>query len=403
MDDAFSHQLSMTILMTPDMANFSGNVHGGTILKYLDQVAYACASRYAGHYVVTLSVDQVVFREPIHVGELVTFLAAVNFTGRTSMEIGIKVVTEDIRKKLVRHTNSCYFTMVAVDEHGVPAEVPPLNPGTLEEKQRFVAARLRRELRQEMERRHAEIKRETTGRGPTPSAGALPSRGMPAEPDPRHLDETILLAQDMAMKPSFLRRTWQRFLRRLGRSGSGLSGRDAGGRRGALAARHALERQPLLRPETATVVASALLGQLVMDAGGTVIRAEARGAEQHVPDREQRGEVVAAGRTRRRGVVGDGMVMPVKARADQQAFADGAEMQAQVGVREALRQLVIATTATNCAGGTPTSCDTNTTTTSRSMSSSRWLRSSLQIVIWRWLWCTACSDQSQPKRCWARW
>ncbi|WZB62910.1 acyl-CoA thioesterase [Achromobacter xylosoxidans] len=162
MDDAFSHQLSMTILMTPDMANFSGNVHGGTILKYLDQVAYACASRYAGHYVVTLSVDQVVFREPIHVGELVTFLAAVNFTYRTSMEIGIKVVTEDIRKKLVRHTNSCYFTMVAVDEHGVPAEVPPLNPGTLEEKQRFVAARLRRELRQEMERRHGEIKRETT-------------------------------------------------------------------------------------------------------------------------------------------------------------------------------------------------------------------------------------------------
>ena len=104
-------------------------------------MAYACASRYAGHYVVTLSVDQVVFREPIHVGELVTFLAAVNFTGRTSMEIGIKVVTEDIRKKLVRHTNNCYFTMVAVDEHGVPAEVPPLNPGTLEEKQRFVAAR----------------------------------------------------------------------------------------------------------------------------------------------------------------------------------------------------------------------------------------------------------------------
>jgi acyl-CoA hydrolase len=162
MDDAFSHQLSMTILMTPDMANFSGNVHGGTILKYLDQVAYACASRYAGQYVVTLSVDQVVFREPIHVGELVTFLAAVNYTGRTSMEIGIKVVTEDIRKKLVRHTNSCYFTMVAVDDQGAPTAVPPLAPRTLEEKQRLEAARLRRELRQEMERRHGEIKRETT-------------------------------------------------------------------------------------------------------------------------------------------------------------------------------------------------------------------------------------------------
>ena len=84
-------QLSMTVLMTPDMANFSGNVHGGTLLKYLDEVAYACASRYAGRYVVTLSVDQVIFREPIHVGELVTFLASVNYTGNTSMEVGIKI------------------------------------------------------------------------------------------------------------------------------------------------------------------------------------------------------------------------------------------------------------------------------------------------------------------------
>ena len=65
-------QLTMTVLMTPDMANFSGNVHGGTLLKYLDEVAYACASRYAGTYVVTMSVDQVIFREPVHVGELVT-------------------------------------------------------------------------------------------------------------------------------------------------------------------------------------------------------------------------------------------------------------------------------------------------------------------------------------------
>ena len=75
-----NNQLSMIVLMTPDMANFSGNVHGGTLLKYLDEVAYACASRYAGRYVVTLSVDQVIFREPVHVGELVTFLASVNYT-----------------------------------------------------------------------------------------------------------------------------------------------------------------------------------------------------------------------------------------------------------------------------------------------------------------------------------
>ena len=154
-----NHQLSMTILMTPDMANFAGNVHGGTILKYLDQVAYACASRYAGNYVVTLSVDQVVFRQPIHVGELVTFLASVNYTGRTSMEIGVKVVTEDIRKQVVRHTNSCYFTMVAVDDDGQPTAVPPLPVLTEEQQQRYDAARERRELRQTLEQHQAEIKR----------------------------------------------------------------------------------------------------------------------------------------------------------------------------------------------------------------------------------------------------
>ena len=121
-----AHQLTMTVLMTPDMANFSGNVHGGSILKLLDQVAYACASRYAGRYVVTLSVDQVTFLQPIHVGELVTFLASVNYTGRTSMEVGIKVVTENIREQVVRHANSCFFAMVTVDESGRPASVPPL-------------------------------------------------------------------------------------------------------------------------------------------------------------------------------------------------------------------------------------------------------------------------------------
>jgi len=95
-----AHELTMTVLMTPDMANFAGNVHGGTILKLLDQVSYACASRYAARYVVTVSVDQVIFRERIHVGELVTFLAAVNYAGRSSMEVGIRVVAENIRGHL---------------------------------------------------------------------------------------------------------------------------------------------------------------------------------------------------------------------------------------------------------------------------------------------------------------
>ena len=159
--DLPSHQLSMTVLMTPDMANFSGNVHGGTILKLLDQVAYACAARYAGRYVVTLSVDQVMFRQPIHVGELVTFLAAVNYTGSSSMEIGIKVVAENIRSQVVRHANSCFFTMVAVDDAGKPAAVPKREPGTDDEHRRFAAARLRRELRQELEQRFHHIRAST--------------------------------------------------------------------------------------------------------------------------------------------------------------------------------------------------------------------------------------------------
>ncbi|MCQ4347991.1 acyl-CoA thioesterase [Pseudomonas stutzeri] len=150
-------QLTMTVLMTPDKANFSGNVHGGTLLKYLDEVAYACASRYAGRYVVTLSVDQVIFRQPIHVGELVTFLASVNYTGSTSMEIGIKVITEDIRNQTVRHTNSCFFTMVAVDGHGKTVPVPPLEPETPEQKRRFAQAQQRRQIRRELEERYKAI------------------------------------------------------------------------------------------------------------------------------------------------------------------------------------------------------------------------------------------------------
>lgn len=155
--DRLQHQLTMTVLMTPDMANFTGKVHGGTILKLLDQVAYACASRYSGHYVVTLSVDQVVFREPIHVGELVTFLAAVNATGTTSMEVGVKVLAENIRTQAVRHANSCFFTMVAVDEEGRPTPVPPRLPDTLDEHRRHAAAQLRKQMRKEVAQRQAAL------------------------------------------------------------------------------------------------------------------------------------------------------------------------------------------------------------------------------------------------------
>ena len=145
--DLPAHQLTMTVLMTPDTANFAGNVHGGTILKLLDQVAYACASRYAGTYVVTLSVDQVTFREPIHVGELVSFLASVNYTGSSSMEVGIKVVAQNIRSQETRHVNSCFFTMVAVDDGGKPVAVTPLRPFSPDERRRHAAAAERRKRR----------------------------------------------------------------------------------------------------------------------------------------------------------------------------------------------------------------------------------------------------------------
>ena len=129
------HELQMSVLMTPDMANFSGNVHGGDLLKLLDQVAYACASRYSGFYCVTLSVDKVTFKEPIYVGELVTFLASVNMVGRTSMEVGIRVEAQNIRDRTTRHTN------------GKPVPVPELVLATEQQRCRHTAAQHRKQLR----------------------------------------------------------------------------------------------------------------------------------------------------------------------------------------------------------------------------------------------------------------
>ena len=147
-------ELSMSVLMTPDMANFAGNVHGGTILRLLDQAAFACASQYSGSYVVTLSVDQVLFKEPIHVGELVTFLASVNFVGKTSMEIGIRVEAQNIQQRTIRHTNTCYFTMVAVDESRKPKAIPPLVIENAVQQCRFEAAEHRKKSRLEQESNH---------------------------------------------------------------------------------------------------------------------------------------------------------------------------------------------------------------------------------------------------------
>ncbi len=149
---------TMTMLMTPDLANFSGKVHGGALLKLLDQVAYACASRFCGQYVVTLSVDQVMFKQAIHVGELVTFKARINHVGRSSMEVGIRVEAENIQKGDVRHTNTCYITMVSVNEDGKSCPAPKLPLKTPKEKARFIAAQIRKEIRKEHHERMERVR-----------------------------------------------------------------------------------------------------------------------------------------------------------------------------------------------------------------------------------------------------
>lgn len=139
--------LIMSEIMTPDMANFYGNVHGGDILKFLDRVAYACASRFSGQFIVTLSVDQVIFKQPIHVGELVIFYASVNYVGNTSMEIGIRVVAENLFTHVRRHTNTCYFTMVAIDKNGKPTKIPSLAIQSDIQQRRYDEALARKQAR----------------------------------------------------------------------------------------------------------------------------------------------------------------------------------------------------------------------------------------------------------------
>ena len=145
--------LVMSEMMAPGMVNFGGNVHGGQLLLLLDHVSYACASRYSGQLVVTLSVDEVFFKEPIYVGELVTFYSSINYVGNTSMEVGIRVVAENLFTRIQRHTNTCYFTMVAVDDKGKPTKIPPLTINNESEQRRFNEALVRKEARMQMFKR----------------------------------------------------------------------------------------------------------------------------------------------------------------------------------------------------------------------------------------------------------
>jgi acyl-CoA hydrolase len=139
-------------MLMPQHVNHLGHVFGGVILSMVDRAAAVAAMRHSGRPCVTVSIDRVEFREPIYSGELVTCLAQVNFVGTTSMEVGVRVDAENLLTGKTRHTNTCYLTFVAIDESGRPTRVPPLDPGTDEEKQREREGRRRREVRQALDR-----------------------------------------------------------------------------------------------------------------------------------------------------------------------------------------------------------------------------------------------------------
>jgi uncharacterized protein (TIGR00369 family) len=132
-----SSYISISELMLPSHTNFSGKIHGGYILSLLDQIAFACAAKFSGNYCVTASVDTVNFLKPIEVGELVTMKASVNYVGKSSMIIGIRVEAENIQTGAVKHCNSSYFTMVAKDKEGNSVPVPGLIISNLKEVRRF--------------------------------------------------------------------------------------------------------------------------------------------------------------------------------------------------------------------------------------------------------------------------
>ncbi|NJN33397.1 MAG: acyl-CoA thioesterase [Saprospiraceae bacterium] len=132
-----SSKVTISELMIPSYANFGGKIHGGILLSLMDKVAYACAAKHAGGYCVTVSVDNVEFRAPVEVGELVSLQASVNYVGRTSLVVGIRVTAENFQTSEIKHTNTSYFTMVAKDKDGNPRPVPPLLLQSVEEARRF--------------------------------------------------------------------------------------------------------------------------------------------------------------------------------------------------------------------------------------------------------------------------
>ena len=143
-------------IMMPQHANNLGHVFGGVVLAMMDKTAAIAAIRHSRINMVTASIDRVDFREPIHVGDLVVMKASVNYVGRTSMEVGVRVEAEDMLSGRRRHTNSAYLTFVAIDRNGRPVELPALQPESEDEQRRHRAAQERR--RRRLEEKQAEAR-----------------------------------------------------------------------------------------------------------------------------------------------------------------------------------------------------------------------------------------------------
>ncbi len=137
----------LTELMIPSYSNFGGKIHGGVILSLMDKVAYVCATKHADAYCVTAAIERVDFLAPVEVGELVSLLASVNYTGNSSLVVGIKVISENIKTHEVKHTNTCYFTMVAFGDDHKPIKVPGLILENQKQAYRFHKGLLRKNLK----------------------------------------------------------------------------------------------------------------------------------------------------------------------------------------------------------------------------------------------------------------
>ena len=153
-----SSQTTLTELMIPSYSNFGGKIHGGIILSLMDKVAYVCAAKHSDGYCITASIDVVNFLAPVEVGELVSLMASVNYVGTTSMIIGIRVISENLKTHVTKHTNTSYFTMVAIDDHNKPKKVPGLLLKSQDDIRRFSQAQKRKELRNTHKREEASIK-----------------------------------------------------------------------------------------------------------------------------------------------------------------------------------------------------------------------------------------------------